>query len=1087
MNRIVIVLSFLIVASCLLSSAVRAQTYVCGDICNQTWTPAGSPYIATCAVRVLDTSDPSCFLTITAGTEVRFQSGGRLAIYADDSLQVLGTAADPVIFTSDSATPSPGSWNDIYFVNGSTGFFQHAEIRYAKVGIQTYGDSLIVEDSTIEHCSLHAIYVRATPTTITNVTMQNNDQGLRVQAGNDLSVTGSTFTQNGIGMYLGGGGTVTVRDSAIHDNTSWDLFGNGNAGTYPAVIDARQNWWGDTDPNVIRDHIYDHASYESGRPIVDWCEWLDGPSGTPDATYECPDLVICDEIDVWNVTSRPYLLGSEVFVCPTGRLEVGPGVEVRAAATIQTHNINIKVDGGQVDVDASTGPPAVFTTNNPSPGPDDWDGFRVYSISGTSPSVVMRNATIQYGEYGIEAYDNAVIDLDDVLIHDNEVDGISVREDTQLTLVNVTLQNNRRDGLRVAGNVPVSASGCTITGNTGRGVYIAGYTAGSGAFAFNGSSIHDNGSSYEVTAQGGANPDSTVLDFRGNWWGTDLTDDIRPTIYDHARTTGPIVDWCGFLDDAPPLGVPARDVECPGLVVCSGTDRWDVTTRPYLMVSDVYVCPAARLEIGPGVEVRATKLSTVKFLVDGELDVDGTPASPVALTSDASVPARNDWYGLRLRNNSRAWMRNATLQWTSNGIYATNTSEMTLENSAIIDAQWDGIELLDSTVANLANVVISRNQRGIYGNGDPTLRATGCSITGNEGAGIQIEGANVFSPSVVITGSTLHSNASYDILARYYAGGANDILWAPDNWWGTTDIEAVRDAIYDHEDVASGPRVHFRPFSLQCDRAFGGDVDSDGYGDFEDTCPAMDNVDQADADFDGMGDPCDPAPGALPTGDCDGVNDVADGYADSDSDGYGDPCDHQPTRDDSYPGATELCDARDNDGDPTTWATDELSDLDFDENIDCADCDTADPLIHACYCENCTNLIDDNCDNLVDGADPSCVESDTCVILVDGVPEPTITLERGPCGGASVGVLYDVIRGDLGQCGFDGGSVDLGAVACVANDLAWDRVTDTSADPNADCDSVPVVFYLAMKTTDSDYGAATGGQRRDVMSGMPCP
>jgi len=80
-----------------------------------------------------------------------------------------------------------------------------------------------------------------------------------------------------------------------------------------------------------------------------------------------------------------------------------------------------------------------------------------------------------------------------------------------------------------------------------------------------------------------------------------------------------------------------------------------------------------------------------------------------------------------------------------------------------------------------------------------------------------------------------------------------------------------------------------------------------------------------------------------------------------------------------------------------------------------------------------------------------------------------------------------VIRGDLGQCGLDGGSVDLGFVACIANDLAWDRVTDTSADPNPNCDAWPVVFYLARNPTDPDYGAATGGQRRDVMSGTPCP
>ena len=79
MERTVIAVLLLAVASFFLAPTAQAQSYVCGDICNQTWSAAGSPYIATCTVRVTDTSDPSCYLTIEAGTEVRFPAGGRLA------------------------------------------------------------------------------------------------------------------------------------------------------------------------------------------------------------------------------------------------------------------------------------------------------------------------------------------------------------------------------------------------------------------------------------------------------------------------------------------------------------------------------------------------------------------------------------------------------------------------------------------------------------------------------------------------------------------------------------------------------------------------------------------------------------------------------------------------------------------------------------------------------------------------------------------------------------------------------------------------------------------------------------------------
>ena len=83
---------------------------------------------------------------------------------------------------------------------------------------------------------------------------------------------------------------------------------------------------------------------------------------------------------------------------------------------------------------------------------------------------------------------------------------------------------------------------------------------------------------------------------------------------------------------------------------------------------------------------------------------------------------------------------------------------------------------------------------------------------------------------------------------------------------------------------------------------------------------------------------------------------------------------------------------------------------------------------------------------------------------------------------------YDVIRGDLGQVGFDATSVDLGRVACVAGSLGWDRVTDTSADPDPSCDDLPGVFFLAKPSADTDFGAASTGELRDLMDPDPaCP
>lgn len=63
-------------------------------------------------------------------------------------------------------------------------------------------------------------------------------------------------------------------------------------------------------------------------------------------------------------------------------------------------------------------------------------------------------------------------------------------------------------------------------------------------------------------------------------------------------------------------------------------------------------------------------------------------------------------------------------------------------------------------------------------------------------------------------------------------------------------------------------------------------------------------------------------------------------------------------------------------------------------------------------------------------------------------------------------------------------SVDLGRVGCVASELEIDRVTDESQDPGA----AQASFFLARRTSSIDFGAASDGRARDVMSpSRGCP
>lgn len=122
-----------VTVSFLVSEEARAGTPVTGDIVvNTIWSPLDSPYWIETDVRVL----PGVELLVSAGTEVRFN--GLYMLVVEGTLLVQGSAIDPVVFTHNSTTPSPGDWMTIYVMGEA--HVNYANVSYAQFGI--YMESL---------------------------------------------------------------------------------------------------------------------------------------------------------------------------------------------------------------------------------------------------------------------------------------------------------------------------------------------------------------------------------------------------------------------------------------------------------------------------------------------------------------------------------------------------------------------------------------------------------------------------------------------------------------------------------------------------------------------------------------------------------------------------------------------------------------------------------------------------------------------------------------------------------------------------------------------------------------------------------
>ncbi len=114
--------------------ATNGQTNVSGGIyTNTTWTLANSPYIVVDTVVVF----PGVTLTIEPGVIVKFANNKRLEI-RNANFIAWGTSSDSITFTSNSITPTPGIWSEIFLNLGTqsnTLKFNYCNFKFANVAL----------------------------------------------------------------------------------------------------------------------------------------------------------------------------------------------------------------------------------------------------------------------------------------------------------------------------------------------------------------------------------------------------------------------------------------------------------------------------------------------------------------------------------------------------------------------------------------------------------------------------------------------------------------------------------------------------------------------------------------------------------------------------------------------------------------------------------------------------------------------------------------------------------------------------------------------------------------------------------------
>lgn len=225
------------------SNSLFADYYVGGEITNNTtWYFNESPYIVVSNVTIRGAgSGQTATLIIQPGVQVRFapHTGiyvGKPSDYVG-ALIALGSEAQPIVFTSNVTTPSPGDWNSIYFQDQTSDnltVLEHCRFEYGG-NPNLYNTTLFfnsasptLRNSVVQYSGGHGIYSddNSYPALTANTFLNNALYPISAYPNSILNITQSTGSGNNPDAIEVRGGEVTLDSLWTNQIFPYELSSN---------------------------------------------------------------------------------------------------------------------------------------------------------------------------------------------------------------------------------------------------------------------------------------------------------------------------------------------------------------------------------------------------------------------------------------------------------------------------------------------------------------------------------------------------------------------------------------------------------------------------------------------------------------------------------------------------------------------------------------------------------------------------------------------------------------------------------------------------------------------------------------------
>ncbi len=236
-------------------SARGLDIYVASNIVTDTTWGSGDTIYINGLIHVT----PGTTLTIMPGATIKFDADSVLYFDGGAAVYAVGNASSPIIFTSNSSSPTAGAWNKLQFEEGCEATIAYAEIYYASIGMNVLGGNVSLDYAKVGFATTGV--QQSGGNMSINMCVINATTGVKIAGALSPTIANSTLNCAGESFSISLGATPTAINCSFDQMKVTSTLGSNL--TVKRYLEPTVRWTNATGTSIYPAegaHVYVNAS-----------------------------------------------------------------------------------------------------------------------------------------------------------------------------------------------------------------------------------------------------------------------------------------------------------------------------------------------------------------------------------------------------------------------------------------------------------------------------------------------------------------------------------------------------------------------------------------------------------------------------------------------------------------------------------------------------------------------------------------------------------------------------------------------------------------------------------------------------------